>query len=331
MLVAIKIKKMNFMNIEVKHKDQYGNITNRSYYISRLALVKHVAIAGQKYAPHPKKIMRTIGMFFQYSYYLQRRAFYNDRFSVPPQEIYDPTEKGQFSNLVGKAIADFLAKKIDKALYTVNYEAAMIMKGMPITGSRPDLLAFKKNETFAIEAKGYTGGFGNMNKHKQQSQTGRIPVNFTVASVSYNLYEKVKCNYYDPYNKNVPFDAELFRALTKEYYTGFSEFLKLKYRNLDVVEYQNESFYEIDLFYPPYLDEYFYEIKPFGYCWEELFHFYRPKLILPIKINEYAENGLSKDIKPFLFESRNDNLKDSDSKIYIDNDRIGLKIERDGW
>ena len=317
------------MKIEVEHKDQNGKITNRNYFISRLAFVKHMAIAGQKYAPHPRKVLKTIGMFFQYGYFLQRKAFYNNRFSVPPDEIYDPTEKGQFSNLAGKAIADFLAKRIDNALYTVNYEAGMRMKGLPIIGGRPDLLAFKNNATFAIEAKGYSGGPGNMNKHKAQSKTGAISVNYTVASISYNLYDNVRCNYYDPYNDDVPFDYKLFRALTKEYYAGFSEFLK--YGHFDEVKYQNESFYEIDLFYPPFWDKYFIEKKPFRYLWRDLFHFYRPRLILPININEFAKNGLNENVKPFIFESSNDNIKERDSKIYIDNDRIGLKIERNGW
>jgi hypothetical protein len=318
------------MNIEVEYKNQNGNITNRTYYISRLAFVKHMAIAGQRYAPHPKKILKTIAMFLQYGYYLQRNAFYKNRFSLPPREVSDPTEKGQFSNIAGKAIADFLAKRIDNALYTVNYEAAMRILGMPINGSRPDLLAFNNNATFAIEAKGYSGSAGNMNNHKAQSRTGRIPVNFTVASVSYNLYENVRCNYYDPYNDNIPFDNELFRNLTKEYYSGFYKFME--YGDYREINYQNESFYEVDLFYPPYWDKHFkkYE-KPFRYFWEELFHFYRPRLIIPSKIQEFAKNGINNEIKPFLFENKNDNLKNSENRIYIDNDRIGLKIERNGW
>jgi hypothetical protein len=309
------------MNIEVKYKDQNGHISNRNYNISRLAFVKHMAIAGQRYAPHPRKILKTIGMVLQYGYYLRRNAFYKNRFSLQPREVSDPTEKGQFSNIAGKAIADFLAKKIDNALYTVNYEAAMRMKGMKITGSRPDLLAFKNNETFAIEAKGYSGGAGNMNGHKAQSRTGGISVNFTVASVSYNLYENVRCNYYDPYNDNIPFDNELFRNLTKEYYSGFYKFME--YGDYREINYQNESFYEVDLFYLPYLDEH--------YFLEELFYFYLPRLIIPSKIQEFAKNGINNEIKPFLFENKNDNLKNSENRIYIDNDRIGLKIERNGW
>jgi hypothetical protein len=79
--------------------------------------------------------------------------------------LSDPTEKGQFSNLVGKAIADFLSKRIDHSLFTVNYEAAMRLKDISLSISgkqirRPDLPAFVPNATFAIEAKGFSGGVG---------------------------------------------------------------------------------------------------------------------------------------------------------------------------
>ena len=126
------------MEIAVEYLDKHGKILNKNYSISKIGLVKHMAIAGQKYAPKIHKILKTIGMFFQFSYYMQSNSLKNDKFSLPPNHLYDPTEKGQFSNIVGKAIADFLAKKIDNAIHTVNYEAAMKMKGIPNTGSRPD-------------------------------------------------------------------------------------------------------------------------------------------------------------------------------------------------
>ena len=103
---------MNEMNISVEYRDTTGIISNRTYSLTRLAFAKHLAIAGQEYAPRPQKLLRTIGMFFHYSYYLQREAFYNNRFSQPPTALSDPTEKGQFSNLAGKAVADFLSKKL---------------------------------------------------------------------------------------------------------------------------------------------------------------------------------------------------------------------------
>ncbi len=57
-------------------------------------------------------------MFLVYDDFL--RGFNNNRFSEPP--ICDPTEQGQFSGLAGKAIADFLSKKIDGSIFTIAYE-----------------------------------------------------------------------------------------------------------------------------------------------------------------------------------------------------------------
>ena len=304
------------MKIEVEYFDKQGTISNITYNISKLGLIKHMAIAGQKYAPKIHKIGKTIGMFFQFSYYLQSNSLKHDKFSLPPDYLCDPTEKGQFSNIAGKAIADFLAKKIDNAIHTVNYEAAMKIKGMRITGSRPDLLAFTNKSTFAIEAKGFSrSSVNNMTVHKNQSKTGGILVNFTVASVSYNLYNQVKCKYFDPFNDNIPFDKELFAESTKKYYSGFIDFLE--FGDYKLVEYKDEKFYEVDLLSP-----YFMDIKHHDICFK---HFicdllrYQIKIILPKNIEQYAKEGLNTNIEPFLF--------DGDKDIYIDNDRIGLKLE----
>lgn len=92
-----------------------------------------------------------------YKDYIRWESFHdNNRFSIPYTGIKDLTEKNHFSNIVGKAIADFLSKKIDNSLYTVNYEAAMSLCGHSLLGMRPDLLAFNHDEKFAIEAKGFS-------------------------------------------------------------------------------------------------------------------------------------------------------------------------------
>lgn len=311
------------MNILVEYKNTAGHIVNQSHRLSRIAFAKHFAIAGQGYAPRPQKFMRILGMFLHYSYYLKKSGFNNDRFTEPPLELSDPTEKGQFSNLVGKAIADFLSKRIDKSIFTVNYEAAMRVYNPPIPlsikgrqVSRPDLLAYTSNSIFAIEAKGYSGNSGNMTTHKNQSKTGGIPVNYTVASVSYNLYNKVKCKYHDPYNDNIPYDKELLRRLTKNYYKGLLGFLDEKFFNYQITEFQNEMFYEVDLSYMIFNE------SPVQNFWlYEIFDFYNPKLILPKNIRELAENGIIENNKPFIFESNQ-----AENNIYIDNDRVGLKI-----
>jgi hypothetical protein len=318
------------MNIQVEYKDTTGTITNQTHRLTRLAFAKHLAIAGQGYAPKPQKLIRTLAMFFHYSSYIQRQAFNNDRFSEPPSQLSDPTEKGQFSNLAGKAIADFLSKRIDQSIYTVNYEAAMRIHNPPIPlfangrqVRRPDLLAYTTNSRFAVEAKGFSGGFGNMNNHKTQSQTGGIQVNFTVASVSYDLYNQVKCKYHDPFNDNVPYDNELLIKLTKEYYSGLSEFLNEKYFNYSVIEIQGEKFYEVELSYRPF-EKLFPDEFPFRHFWHfEILEHYRPRLILPFSIRDYAANGITNEIKPFIFET-----SEQEYNTYIDNDRIGLRIRR---
>lgn len=310
------------MNLTVEYKDTSGTITYQTHYLSRIAFAKHLAIAGQGYAPRLQKLVRILSMFFHYNFYMQRNAFNSDSFSEPPKELSDPTEKGQFSNLAGKAIADFLSKRIDQSIFTVNYEAAMRLRNMPLNVGRPDLLAYKQNSMFALEAKGYSGGHGNMTTHKAQSQTGGIPVNYSVACVSYNLYKGVQCKYHDPYSENVPYDNELLKNLTQQYYGGLSEFLNENYFKYREIEVQNEKFYEVELSYRPF-EKMFSDELPFRhFCHFEIFEYYSPRIILPIAIRDYAENGITNDIKPFIFEKSNE----QERNLYIDNDRIGLQI-----
>lgn len=322
------------MKIQVEYKKtESGKPENLTYNLTRLAFVKHLAISGQAYAPKMQKLVRAIGMFLHYNKYIQRKEFYvGNRFSEPPFELSDPTEKGQFSNLAGKAIADFLSKKINRSIYTVNYEAAMRINNMKITGKRPDLLAFNKKGMFAIEAKGYSSsGCGDMAQHKEQSKAGNIKVNFSVASVSYDLYNQVKCKYHDPFNDNVPFDNELLKQLTKKYYSGLYSFLNQEYFEINRIKIQDEFFYELKPsgilldkifinYFPFYhsfiFDKYFYLEYP------KYYEHYNPRLILPINIEKYAEEGITNNFEPFIFENR-----EEDQNIYIDNDRIGLRVK----
>lgn len=315
------------MDIAVEYKDTAGVLHNQTHHITRVAFAKHLALSGQGYAPRIRKLIRSISMFFHYSHYLKSSAFNAGRFSEPPVELSDPTEKGQFSNLAGKAIADFLSKNIDKSLYTVNYEAAMRIRRMPLSINgkqvkRPDLLAFTPNSMFAIEAKGFSGGYGNMNDHKDQSSAGGIPVNYSIAAVSYDLYHQVKCKYHDPYNDNVPFDNALLSGLTKIYYRGLLEFLDRKFFDYRTFEFQGEQFYELELSYRSFR-RYFADQSPFSSLWQfEIFDHHRPKLILPGNIRTYAETGITNEIRPFLFDG-----KAQREDIYIDNDRVGLRFD----
>jgi hypothetical protein len=309
------------MNLSVEYKNASGTISNQTHKLTILALIKHLAIAGQGYAPKPQKFLRSIGMFLHYSYYLEINAFKNNYFSLPPAILYDPTDVSQFSNIVGKAIADFLSKRIDKSLFTVNYEAAMKSKGMKIKGERPDLLAFNRNSIFAIEAKGYSKGDGNMVKHKMQSQKGGIPVNFSIACVSTDLYKGIRCKYHDPISDKISFDSTLFNELTKEYYKDLLGFINPKYFNYNEVQIMGEAFFEVDLFYPVQSKSFLRDTFFNRHIYFDLLHYYRPKLILPARLKEYAEFGIGDEMQAFNFENSNQN-----SNIYIDNDRVGLQF-----
>lgn len=310
------------MQLSVEYMNTNSVLSKKSYSLPQIAFAKHLAFAGQGYAPSSKKIMRAISMFVHYSSYLKRTEFNSGRFSEPPIQLSDPTEKGQFSNLAGKAIADFLSKKIDGSLLTVNYEAAMRIKGMPIVGRRPDLLAYTKNACFAIEAKGFSGTSGNMAIHKAQAGSGKIATKFDVACVSYNLYNQVECKYHDPINDDYVYDDELFKSLTKRYYSGLLEFLNNDYFEYEEVEIQQREFYAVNL-----KPKFFLEIFPrnlfrFHY-WHELFHMSdleRLRLILPREIKMLATDAMANDSEPFLFNSNENNY------LYIDNDRVGLEL-----
>ncbi|NMM49822.1 hypothetical protein [Marinigracilibium pacificum] len=312
------------MIIDLENKDSSEILTNSQIQLSRLAFAKHFSIAGMGYAPKLEKINRVLGLFFLFRNYLRRNEFYNyNKFSTPPKRFSDPTEKSQFSNLAGKAIADYLSKQLDESLFTVNYEAAMKLRNLPIIGSRPDLIAFNSSKMFAIECKGYSkSSSGNMKTHKNQSQAGPIPVNFSIASISYNLYDKVKCKYYDPINSNVEYDEQLLKNLSQHYYSGINEFFNEKYFKRREIQVNEEQFFEIEIFTTSFLRT---QIKErFPYPITELEHIFFDeldlKLIVPTNIDKLAENGINRAIEPFEIGESQSNY------LYIDKDRIGLKI-----
>jgi hypothetical protein len=327
------------MKIAVSHRGKNRTISSKGFTLTRLAFIKHMAEAGQGFAPRAEKLLRTIGMFFHFSYYLQRGSFYsNNCFSLPPNHLYDPTEQGQFSNLAGKAIADFLSKRIDNSLFTVGYEAAMNLMKIPIKGNRPDLIAFpNQSPPIAIEAKGYqvsnvTNESNNgMSGHKKQAQSGPIKcVGYCVACVSYNLYghNGVQCKYYDPPNDNFKDDEGfLKKELSKNYYSGLQSFLD--YFKHEKKEYGKEKFYEIQFSdfkkTPAFFHEELFELEQSCIIDIYRFCFRRLWLILPGDIDKFAKEGISDDLKPFIFESTKE--KDLNRNLYIDYDRVGLRYE----
>ncbi|MCW4011723.1 MAG: hypothetical protein NWF07_01895, partial [Candidatus Bathyarchaeota archaeon] len=191
------------MILDIQYRDSNGNITNGSLTMSRLAFLKHMAIAGQHYQPKLSKLKKMIGYFFVFSDFLNNDDFQQNKFSSPNMQIYDPTQKSFFSNLAGKSIADYIAKEYYDTRFTLSYESVLQGYGYPIQGSRPDLYCVSNNRLadFSIECKGYSRRFvgpRTMNRIKNQANAGLVPVAFTIASVSHNMYDDIKVKYYDP-------------------------------------------------------------------------------------------------------------------------------------
>lgn len=312
------------MQLDIEYMDRNGNIQNKQIQMSMLAFLKHAAIAGQHYEPNITKLPRILGVLLMHSIYLNRYEFYKqNKFSEPDPSFSDPTQKLQFSNLAGKAIADFLVNRIENCFLTVNYEAAMRIYNLPIKGERADLIGFtEKKDQISIEAKGFCKGnisSNDMIKHKQQSKQGGIPFDYSIACVSYNLYKRVKCKYYDPDGLDKSFDESLFRKLTRNYYQGLASFLIPRYSEMTI---SNEKFLIIrlsDLHYYSNLHNYLHDylLNLLDKYLLNLLDKY--SLILPVNIEELAQKGLKEPL-PSL---RLDNL-DVESKYYISNDRVGI-------
>ncbi len=306
------------MEIEVIHKDSLGVSTNKLFNLSTLGFIKHFGLAGQSYGTTIRAIRRAIGTYFLYHDFFKTTDLINSRFSKPPAYFYDPTDQGDFSTIAGRAIADFLARRIDGATHTYTYEGAMLMEGFnKINVPRADLYCFNSLNQFAIESKGFsdrTVSENQMTIHKTQSNQGPLDIQFSVASVSYNLYNKIKNKYYDPVNDNSKFNIELNRKISSTYYSGFAELLKEK-NDLPTLNFsdKNREFTLMPI-YSPY-DDYLFHDRKFRY---RPYRYGTLFLVLDKRIKQFAKEGFLKN------EEKNEISEDG---LYIDNDGIGLMID----
>lgn len=231
------------MDIRIKRSSPHGSSSIESdEYISKWQFAKHLAFAGLGTCRGNFVPFRVAAQFLDFFQYWD---VHNDCFCLPPVVENDPTERNYVSNRIGKALADFCAKKFSGAIYTHCYEDAMVSKGHTITGERPDLYCVTPSQQFAIEAKGFSRksiSENEMQKHKSQSSKGPLPVHFTMASVAYDLYSSPKVKYYDPPNDGVEYDSEMNLKLRTDYYTAI----------LDGLEFHR--FHQLER---PFLDDYF--------------------------------------------------------------------------
>jgi hypothetical protein len=206
------------MKLKVEHLDDKGQFQNLEFNLSYLQFIKHLAFAGMGVDKFRYRLLRFSGFMLEFVEYFGSQP---DKFTIPEVIFHDPTELGQISNRIGKALADFLAKKIYKAKYTHNYEDAMVQHGHPIMGKRPDLYCDTLSRQFAVEAKGFkvsTVSANKMNDYKSQSKEGPVPVHFSVASVAYNLYKAPTVKFHDPVGGDVTYAEDINKKLIAIYY-----------------------------------------------------------------------------------------------------------------
>lgn len=298
------------MKIDLVYKDNLNVTHNLKYKIGYLSLIKHLALAGQSFLPRVNKLSKTIGFFLLYSDFIELSSFKNSKFSKPNNLLYDPTQQGYFSNIAGKGLADYFAKRICNARNTFNYEAALKFLDLPIEGSRPDLLCVTDSDKFfTVEAKGLQSSSisdSKMDEYKGQSAAGKIIGDFSIASAAYNLYNKVEVKFYDPEQIPLNFETKikLINGLSHQYYEGVNTFIEeFKY---DTVSINKRSYYKID----------FKNVKKkYPNNWDYIQH--------PIidKMSILLDNDLLHNVEGKYNES---DISFRGNKIYIDSDGIGL-------
>jgi len=103
------------MNIQVEYKDTAGTITNQTHRLTRLAFAKHLAIAGQGYAPRPQNLFGHLLCFFitAVTYndkHLTTTDFQNHQFNYLTQQ-----KKDNFQTLRAKQLQTFSPNELTKA------------------------------------------------------------------------------------------------------------------------------------------------------------------------------------------------------------------------
>ncbi len=283
------------MKYELTHQDASGNKENSVGQISFLAFVKHATFAGIDRPFFSGLPFRYFSIFLDYSPSFFRANY----FKILPELSSDPTEIAYMSNRIGRAFADYFSKKLYGAKFTHSYECAMHLKGHPIVGERPDFYCDAITKQFAVEAKGYSVKSISdtaMSKYKNQSRTGPLPVNFSAASVAYNLYNTPKIKFYDPEGENIPYDESLNLELRKLYYERVLYFI------LGISGSRTQS---------EHLDYFAYDI---------------PYSLLPVRKILVHKKILERSWGNFEWLAAIEHKEGLDDDFYIDVDGIGVSI-----
>jgi len=296
------------MNLTVDYLGNNGIREQQIHYLTRIGFVKHLTIADQRFAPSLKNLIKTFAKVFQYSPFLKNESFGANGFVLPQNIYFDPFLRSTFYNYAGMAIADFLSKRIGQSILTILYRDPRIRPSL----YPKILMCFSNQYAFAIN----TNSNPNINLvegifPQNLNDQNFLNLNYIVSTSTYNLIAQVQSNYHCTWLNDLMYDTILLRNLSSKYYEGFLEFLNNKNFIRRVIQVQNEEFYEVDIL----SDKNIFD--------PDCFQFHCPlKLILPFNLREMAEQGIPKEIKPFVFVPS----KKEEEKIYIDYDRIGLSM-----
>lgn len=209
------------MIVPVEHINGAGVVNNFVLGISLPVFLKHAALAGQ--GPGPTlfpTLTRGFGLLLYYQDYINvGPGLTLQGFHRPT--ICDPTELGDFTTIAGKTFADILAKFVLGTPFTFTYEAALVALGFPLIGPRPDFFCISPAGQFSLESKGrqtVTAPAALLAEAKVQSATGAIPVPFSYAAVTFDLYGTTQCRFHDPVQRDAPDDLDLHLRLVNGYH-----------------------------------------------------------------------------------------------------------------
>lgn len=208
------------MDIDVNLVDSKGKKHSFAEKVSKLKFLKHASFAGlgPNFAWIPT-IFHSVGLAFHFGSKFSLQSDHIER----TWPIKDPDDLREMSRLTGRAIGDIFAKSHFGAQYTLCYEHALFTNGIVAAGKSPDFYCIDLSgaKAFTVEAKGFsqrTLGPKQFAGHKAQSAASQLPIHYSVASVTHNIYNKVIARVEDPEYENLPLNPSFSRALIDSYF-----------------------------------------------------------------------------------------------------------------
>ncbi|MFS9275917.1 hypothetical protein QM453_09310 [Streptococcus mitis] len=216
------------IKIEYLYTDVNNRTSRGSLDLGNLEIAKHFILAGAGFVPRKDVLRKALAALTYFESYFPNDAEETEYFLKPQGWEYDPTQVAHFSNIVGKALADKFFRKFVRGIISFNYEAVMKSRNIPIQGKRPDLYGISnKGKYFAIEAKGYSQTTSKRYDIKKQAESGPLYKDYSIASVTENIYSNISVDFYDPFSEDNLYKIEN-EQLIKDYYHELIDSLNVK-------------------------------------------------------------------------------------------------------